>query len=67
VDAIGEAVEHNARSLRYITVVLEQWHRDGYKVDKRKNKQPFKKKANRPTDDDFAKARAELERRLHNA
>jgi DnaD/phage-associated family protein len=67
VDAIGEAVEHNARSLRYITVVLEQWHRDGYKVDKRKKKEAQPSKKNKPTQSDFDKVRAELERRAQDA
>jgi DnaD/phage-associated family protein len=68
VDAMKEAIERNARSLKYITAVLEQWQRDGYKVDKRKKKgnQPSKKKANY-SQDDFDKARAEMERRLNNA
>jgi DnaD/phage-associated family protein len=69
IAAIKEAVEHNARSLKYITAILEQWHRDGFKKDNRKKKsdQPSKKKANRPTEDDFAKARAEMERRMKDA
>jgi DnaD/phage-associated family protein len=66
-EAIKEAVEHNARSLRYITVTLEQWQRDGFKVDKRKKPQSSKRKANSYSQDDYEKVLAELERKDSNA
>lgn len=66
-EAIKEAVEHNARSLRYITVTLEQWQRDGFKVDNRKKLQSSKRKANSYSQDDYEKVLAELERKDSNA
>ena len=67
IEAIRYAVEHNARSLRYITVVLEQWHRDGFKVDSRKKGEPSKKKNKGYSQDEYEKVLAELERKDKDA
>ena len=67
IEAIKAAVERNARNLRYITVTLEQWQRDGFKVDNRKKHQSSRKKTNSYSQDDYEKVLAELERKDGNA
>jgi DnaD/phage-associated family protein len=65
-EAISKAIEHNARSLSYMTAVLEQWHRDGFKVDNRKKKQPFKKNKGY-SQDEYAKVLEKLKEDDKNA
>jgi hypothetical protein len=67
--SIHESVKNDVRKRSYMKAVLERWKIDGFGVDSRKKKdsQPSKKKASRPTQDEFDKARADLERRLQNA
>jgi hypothetical protein len=67
--SIHESVKNDVRKRSYMKAVLERWKVDGFGVDSRKKKdsQPSKKKASRPTQDDFAKARAEMERRMKDA
>jgi hypothetical protein len=66
IASIHESVKNDVRKRSYMKAVLERWKVDGFGVDSRKKKdsQPSKKKASRPTQDDFAKARAEMERRM---
>jgi hypothetical protein len=66
--SIHESVKNDVRKRSYMKAVLERWKVDGFGVDsrKKKDKQPSKKKANY-SQDDFDKARAEMERRLNNA
>jgi DNA replication protein DnaD len=69
IASIHESVKNDVRKRSYMKAVLERWKVDGFGVDSRKKKdsQPSKKKASRPTQDEFDKARADLERRLQNA
>jgi len=68
VASIHESVKNDVRKRSYMKAVLERWKVDGFGVDSRKkDSQPSKKKASRPTQDEFDKARADLERRLQNA
>lgn len=68
IASIHESVKNDVRKRSYMKAVLERWKVDGFGVDSRKkNSQPSKKKASRPTQDEFDKARADLERRLQNA
>jgi DnaD/phage-associated family protein len=48
-EAIGEAVANNARSLRYVTRILESWKAKG-KVDSGKNRGNTEKSRNRYLD-----------------
>jgi DNA-binding PadR family transcriptional regulator len=69
IASIHESVKNDVRKRSYMKAVLERWKVDGFGVDSRKKKdsQPSKKKASYPTEDDFAKARAEMERRMKDA
>lgn len=69
IASIHEAVKNEVRKRSYMKGIMERWKVDGFGVDNRKKKdsQPSKKKVNRPTEDEFAKARAKLERSLQYA
>ena len=67
IEAIREAVERNARSLKYMTAILEQWHRDGFKVDSRKKGEPSKKKTKGYSQDEYAKVLEKMKGEDSNA
>jgi DnaD/phage-associated family protein len=68
LDAIQECVINNVRKLNYLQSILDRWQSEG-KVDSRKKTEakPSQKKRGYPTQEDFAKARAEMERRMKDA
>lgn len=64
---IAECVANDVRKRSYLRSILERWATEGFKADGRRKKNTRSSNANKPIDDEFAKARADLERRLRDA
>jgi hypothetical protein len=67
IASIHESVKNDVRKRSYMKAVLERWKVDGFGVDNRKKKEAQPSKKNKPTQSDFDKVRAELERRAQDA
>jgi DnaD/phage-associated family protein len=67
IDAIKECVVNNVRKLNYLQSILDRWKTEGKVDSRKKERQPSKKKRGYPSEEDFAKARAEMERRMKDA
>jgi DnaD/phage-associated family protein len=64
---IAECVANDVRKRSYLRSILERWKSEGFKADGRRKKNSRPSKADRPLEDAFDKARADLERRLRDA